>query len=164
MRKIRLENGVTMIVLIITIIVLLILAGVSINFALQDTSFSIERKQLSELKMVSHAIYEQYTKYKKTGTEEFLIGTDNFSDNVTISEDMNGNNLTSSIEINSSSNNGKAKEEQWLKLNKDDLKKIGIEEVSNDEYIVKYSTGAAYNITAKKSKRSGKTLYTSLEQ
>lgn len=162
MRKIRLENGVTMLVLVITIIVLLILAGVSINFALQDTSFSLERKQLSELKMVSHAVYEQYTKYKQTGTEDFLVGTDNFSDDVTISEDMNGKKFTIQLEINSSSNEGKDKVEQWLKLDKNDLKKIGIEN-PKDEYIVKYSTGAVYNITAKKSESSNKTLYTSLE-
>ncbi len=164
MLKIRLEKGVTMLVLVITIIVLLILAGVSINFAIKDSDFAIEKKQLSELEMVGHAVYQQYIKYKETGTEEFLIRDTEYTDlaEITIDSDMLGEEINPEVKIKQSEAD-ESIENKWYKLDKTALKKIGIQN-SSYEYIVKYSTGEVYNITSKTSKQNGKTLYLKISE
>ncbi|MBR3152779.1 MAG: type II secretion system protein [Clostridia bacterium] len=149
MLKMNNEKGVTMIVLVITIVVLLILSGIAIIYGIQDSEFATEKKQLSELEMVATAVHEQYIKYEKTGTQKFLVGEQNYNLSDSITEDFNGKS------VSSISNSG------WYRLNEDDLEKIGIQD-SKYEYAVKYETGEVYNITVKKTKKNNKTLYIKL--
>ena len=69
------EKGITLIALITTIIILLIIAGVTIGGTIRGIDESQENKLFSELKMVQHAIIERKTKYDLTGQEEVLRGT-----------------------------------------------------------------------------------------
>lgn len=74
MMNFKSNKGITLVVLIITIIVLLILAGITINtgkFSLDNTKISNEK---SELFMIQHAIYERYVEYIETNNKAKLIG------------------------------------------------------------------------------------------
>lgn len=74
MMNFKSNKGITLVVLIITIIVLLILAGITINtgkFSLDNTKISNEK---SELLMIQHAIYERYVEYIETNNKAKLIG------------------------------------------------------------------------------------------
>ena len=160
MLKIKNEKGVTMLVLVITIIVLIILAGISINLAIQDADFTIEKKQKTELEEVAHAIYQQYIKYKQTGTEEYIIGDEYEGDTITINSDLNGNTASSTI---TKTDDSTKIDEKWYRLSTDDLEKIGIQN-SKYTYIVKYSTGEVYNETSKESEQNKDTLYINLSE
>ncbi|MBR3132723.1 MAG: type II secretion system protein [Clostridia bacterium] len=149
MLKMNNEKGVTMLVLVITIIVLLILAGVGIFYAVQDAGFATDKKLISELNMVATAVHEQYIKYQKTGTKEFLVGESPYSLSDTITKDYDDKDVT-------------VVKTGWYKLDEDALEEIGINN-SKYEYAVKYETGEVYNITMKETK-SGKTLYTRLNK
>lgn len=79
------ENGITLIALVITIIVMLILAGITLNTGIYTVSTSQDNIKLSALEIISHAITEQYIKgiefnsinveYNATNTQpDLLIG------------------------------------------------------------------------------------------
>ena len=67
--------GITLIALIITIIVLLIIAGITIGGGNVSIKMSKSNKLLAELDMVQHACLERYTEYKLTKNEDLLVGT-----------------------------------------------------------------------------------------
>lgn len=69
------ETGITLMVLVITIIVLLIIASIGIRMATGSMSNVRENKELSELNMVQHAVLERYTKSKVTDNSSILPGT-----------------------------------------------------------------------------------------
>ena len=75
MRKIKKENGITMIVLVITIMVLTLIAAITINYSITGANYSKEKQLLADLEAVHHAIYEQYAQYQTTGDISFIIGT-----------------------------------------------------------------------------------------
>lgn len=112
--------------LVITIIVLLIIAGVSITIG----NYSIENYKdntlESEIKMVQTAVHSQYEKYLATKDKDLLVGKQC---------DKNGNEIT----------NG-----EYNLLKPEDLQKIGMQN-PKDTYIVNYKTGEVINQTSKKS-------------
>ena len=57
MRKIKNNNGITMIVLVITIIVLAMIAAITINYSITGENYSKEKQMLADLEYVHHAIY-----------------------------------------------------------------------------------------------------------
>lgn len=71
MRKIKSENGITMMVLVVTIIVLAIIASIVIQYSINGGEYSKEKQLLSDLEIVQHAVYEQYEQYRTTGDESF---------------------------------------------------------------------------------------------
>ncbi|MBP3464189.1 MAG: type II secretion system protein [Clostridia bacterium] len=147
MRKIKKEQGITMMVLVITIVVLIILSAIVIRYSIDGIEYSREKKLLSDLEAVQHAVYEQYEQYKVTGDESFIIGSEaSSSDKAT----LEGN----TWKITSPKDNA----EKYYKLNQDDLEKIGIEN-TEDEYIVNYKTGECYNLTQKRTKENHRVLY-----
>ena len=73
--KIKEEKGVTLVALIITIFVIIIVAGISITEGTKDFKNTDNKKTLSELEMVQHAVIQRYTKYKLTKDMELLVGT-----------------------------------------------------------------------------------------
>lgn len=148
------NKGITIIALVVTIIVLLILAGVTINGVIQGIDESEENKLLSELTMVQHAISERYTKYKLTKDKDILVGTRIQTSTL---EDVPASinwKVTQFDEINNP-------EKEYYRLSKLDLSKLGLsgDDKSNASYVVNYSTGEVYNETSKTTK-SGKVLYT----
>ena len=126
MRNIN-EKGVTLVALIITIIILLILAGVSITIG----SFSIDNyknKTLeSEIRMVQTAVMSQYEKYIAIKDASLLVGEQ-------CSESGDINAITKEYNL----------------LEPEDLEKIGMEN-PKDTYIVNYKTGEVINKTSTKS-------------
>ena len=160
------EKGITLIALITTIIILLIIAGVTIGGTIRGIDESQENKLFSELKMVQHAIVERKTKYDLTGQEEVLneYGTkiNSISDIDIVDDRGNDVDLKLKSEIDTEQN-----DKAYYRLNKEDLKAIGLESGAesngaSSNYIVNYSTGEVYNETVKKSP-TGKLLYIASE-
>ena len=141
------QKGITLIVLVLTIIIMLIIAGISIFGTITVKDEAEESIQISALEMVHHAVLERYTKSQLT--KEDLPGT-----LITLSE------VQEIIkEINSNTGeNITLKGTEYYELAQEDLEELGI---AGDEniFIVNYSTGEVINKTLKATK-SGKALYT----
>ena len=71
MQMIRKENGITMMVLVVTIIVLSIIASIAIQYSINGGEYSREKQLLSDLETVYHAVYEHYEQYRTPGDENF---------------------------------------------------------------------------------------------
>lgn len=145
--NIRKEQGITLMVLVITIILLLIISGISITGTLRGHEETEEASEISELNMIQHAILERYTKAQLT--KEDLPGTEIDKDDVKRIID----------EINSESGeNIELKGTKYKQLSKTDLEKLGITK-EDDTFIVNYKTGEVIN-ASKKITKSKKALYT----
>lgn len=135
------NKGVTLIALVITIIVLLIIASISIGAGMNGIEKAEENKLFSELKMVQHAILERYTKIKLTNEE--LPGEKLQEQDIKqLQEKLNGELL---------------KGNEYYKISENNLEELGITQ-AKDEYIVNYKTGEVYNNTQHQT-NSGKLLY-----
>lgn len=144
--NLRKTNGVTLVALIITVILLLIISGISITGTLRGHKETKEASQISELNMIQHAILERYTKAQLT--KEELPGTTITEDDVkTIIGEING--------ITGEDITLKGKEYKELSIS--DLEKLGVTN-EEDTFIVNYKTGEVINAT-KKVTESGKALY-----
>lgn len=142
----RENKGITLVALVITIVILLIISGISITGTITGKKETQESVQISELKMIQQAILERYTKAQLT--KETLPGT-----SIDISEVQSMIN-----EINNKTEeNINLKGKDYKRLNKSDLEKLGITG-EEDSYIVNYNTGEVINETSKTTK-SGKALY-----
>lgn len=146
MLKIKNENGVTLVLLVVTIIVLLILAGISINMGLDSVDSTKDRKLQAELETVQQACITEYTKAKQLGYLENpeerpanFIGTEiPYSSLPT---------LSTGWALNSEPTEAYKK---YFSLSKENLENLGIKN-SGSEYIVNYYTGEVYNTTAQNS-------------
>ena len=144
--NIRKEQGITLMVLVITIILLLIISGISITGTLRGHEETEEASEISELNMIQHAILERYTKAQLTN--ETLPGTDIEKKQVQKIID----------EINNESNEQiSLKGKEYKRLDTTDLSNLGIKK-EEDTFIVNYKTGEVINET-KKTTKSGKALY-----
>lgn len=157
---IRNENGITLIVLMITIIVMLILAGIGLGSIYtgindyQDYSLSVE------LGLVREVVTEQYEKAKATNkikipissTEEvyYWVGTKIDSSEIEFPTGQTPDNLIT---------NPKYKEECYYRLTVEDQNTLGLQDSSN-VYVVNYYTGEVYNETVKQG-TTGELLYLS---
>lgn len=135
------EKGITIVALIITVIVLLILAGVSINIGLNGMESVENSKLASELNMVQHAVLQQYTKYKTTKDISYI----QIGEKITL-EQANQYAKEVGVELVSIADTYSNKE--YYLLNKESLSSIGIQD-SNYEYIINYISGEVMNITVK---------------
>lgn len=144
------NKGITLIALVITIIVLLIIASISIVGGIEGSETAAENKLLTELDMVQHAVLQRYTKVQMT--KEDVPGT---KKNIEEVESISGPlNLTLKITNYPDESD---KYQYYYELNLENLKELGITN-AKDTYIVNYSTGEVLNITTQKTK-SGKPLY-----
>lgn len=153
----RNNKGITLIALVITIVVLLIIASISIVGGIEGAETAAENKLLTELDMVQHAVLERYTKaqmIKEDVPGEIMQAIEDVNGTVSsINNELEDGNKIS-LKINSYTDN---KYEYYYKLNLENLKELGITN-ARDTYIVNYSTGEVLNITTQKTK-SGKPLY-----
>lgn len=140
MNKIKQEKGVTLLFLSIAVLVLMILAGLAIGIGNYDVSSTVDSKLQGELKMVQHAVLEQYVKYKTTLNESYIVGEiyDEKIDNF-----MSQNYATESLTIPNASDR-KELIKKYYYLTPDNLERIGIED-SQNSYIVNYYTGEVIN-------------------
>lgn len=144
--NLRKTNGVTLVALIITVILLLIISGISITGTLRGHKETKEASQISELNMIQHAILERYTKAQLT--KEELPGTTIKENDVrTIIDEING---ITGEDIT-------LKGTEYKELSISDLEKLGVTN-EEDTFIVNYKTGEVINAT-KKVTESGKALY-----
>ncbi len=141
------QKGVTLVALAVTMIVLVIIAGVGISTGISGHKKSNDAKLVTELEMVQHAVLEQYVKYKATKDEDCLIGSEVPKETIY----KMANELGVMLDKPS---------DTYYKLNKSDLAKIGIVEQGEDEYIVNYASGETINATRKKLS-NGDPLYVS---
>lgn len=144
------ENGITLISLVITIIVLLILSGIGLTMGTNMISTSQDKKLTSELNMVQHAVLEQYAKYKTTKDTSYI----KVGNKMELAEVKN---IANSIGIELANIPETYSNKDYYKLDKLSLLKIGIEN-TEDEYIVNYISGEVINNT-KKHTNDNKALY-----
>ena len=150
--NLRKNKGITMVALVITIIILLILAGISVTGVIRGIDETNESTQISQLEMVQHALLERKTKADLTKeTLETLPGTTaNYTE---LQNLINEINTISSANITLRGN-----KEDYKELSTADLKELGIEKETNT-FIVNYKTGEVINKTQKVTK-AGRALYT----
>ena len=151
MSKAKKENGVTLVSLIITIIVMIIIASIPLNMSYKSIDESKDEKLNSELLIVGQAVINEYEKAVLLGyTINSAIPSNYVGTKIAIEELPEG----ISWEIN---------EEpiqfykSYYEILPEELKQIGIEKAT-DTYIVNYYTGEVYNETVKTSS-SGNPLY-----
>lgn len=147
MRKMKSESGITMLILVITVIVLGIIASIVVQYSIAGKEYSEEKKLLANLKVVKHAVYQQYEEYKMTEDRTLIVGKLATEDEKRALTD-NKWQQTSSTGI----------EDRYYKLTKKDLEELGIKE-ETDEYIVNYKTGECFNLTKKRTKENKHELY-----
>lgn len=144
--NLRKNKGITMVALVITIIILLILAGISVTGVIRGIDETNESRAISQLEMVQHALLERKTKADTTKEElEELPGT-------TV-DPTELRNLITEIKIELRGN-----EKDYKELSTADLNELGIEK-ETDTFIVNYKTGEVINKTLKVTK-AGRVLYT----
>lgn len=144
------ENGITLISLSITMIILLILGGISLTVGNNMIEEAQDKKLTSELNMVQHAILEQYAKYKTTKDISYI----KVGNKMELAEVKN---IANSIGIELVNIPDSYSNKDYYKLDKLSLLKIGIEN-TEDEYIVNYISGEVINNT-KKHTSDNKALY-----
>ncbi len=172
------KKGITLIALVITIVVFMIILGITLNYGLSEIHDVTNKKTESELSIVQEAIMQRYAKVKSSN-ELGKIAPGINSDSQLSSDEGRpsgfvGTRLCSSSQISSNgfpsvtpmvvyekNCNDKTYEEYYYLLNEADLVDLGIEKgdntnVSGDastkelSYIVNYSTGEVFDIAKKK--------------
>lgn len=129
------NQGITLVALTVTIIVLLILASIGISGGRASINMAKDNRVLADLSIIQHAILERYSKAKLTQDESMLIGTKiPYDEAESIAEQLDH------ILPN---------EGDYYRLQPADLINLG---VSNGEhtYIVNYQKGIVFNETVKK--------------
>lgn len=139
MQTIKKEAGITMLILVITIIILGIVGSILISYSVVGTKETKNKKYLTNLEIVQHAIYERYEQYKVTNDLTLLVG-----------EPISGSNkpnVSLTWEDDNIYWNTSQADAKYHKLDKDDLKQLGIENVEDTEYIVNYKTQEVFDLT-----------------
>lgn len=144
--NIRKNDGITLIALVITVIMLLIISGISITGTVIDQKQAEANVQIAELDIIQHAILERYVKSQLT--KEELPGT--IMEITEVTEIVKEINKTTGQNID-------LKGTEYRKLQKRDLEELGITG-EKDIYIVNYKTGEVINQTQKVTK-TGVALY-----
>lgn len=164
MKKLLNNNkGITLMALVITIIVLMILAGISIGSATGmhgSVNQSKEAMIIAELSKIQQVVLENYIKYKQINQPRFLKGEKLTFAKAKAEFDKLGFSGDESLKV--ASYDGINETDPaifYYKLNKMHLKEMGLQNINNEnEYIVNYSSGEVFNITQKKTS-SGDILY-----
>lgn len=161
------NKGITLIALTITIIVIIIIASVGTYAGAQALKDSKEDAQIAEVGMIQQAILENYTKYKTTGNDMYLVGKkiEDYNEVFTVINEINSKSSEEYINLQISNwqynfiinHELNPKELYYYELNQEDLKKIGITQ-EDDIFIVNYASGEVINKTLKNT-RTGKPLY-----
>ena len=144
--------------LVVTIIILLIIAGIGIGEIAGnggDINQTEDVMALSELKKIQQAVLETYIKYKQLGNKNVLIG--NEIGNNTAQGELSA--IRRGLELKTNAEQQSMHEYKYYELDKNQLTSLGLDNIhNNDKYIVNYSTGEVFNITQKKTAK-GDILY-----
>lgn len=139
----RENKGITLIALVITIIVLLILAGITLRGGNESVKTTRSNKLLTELDMVQHACLERYTEYKLTLNDALLVG-----ESVSSAEYSEVRTLASKkgVTLPAEPEGTYYKLDPNSSAGKGALQSLGITNIE-DVYIVNYSKGSVMNYT-----------------
>ena len=136
------NKGITLIALTVTIIVLLIIAGIIIGGGNESIKMSKSNKLVAELEMVQHACLERYSEYKLTKNNNLLVGTpvdystaQGLASRLGHTSDFSAEGEGAFYELNPE--------------NASDLESLGLNQVE-DTYIVNYEKGIVMNKTKEK--------------
>ena len=154
------QKGITLIALVITVIILLILAGIGIGELSnnnEDIAQTKDTMSLTELSKVQQVVIENYLKYVQLKNDSVLtsVGEKVYSDEYTeINNTLIG--ITGNpLKVEFSEDVDKS----YYKLSGENLKSLGLENIRNNNiYVVNYSTGEVFNYTQQKTV-SGEPLY-----
>jgi len=155
------ENGITLVSLIVTVIVLIMLAGISVGETYNSLKDVRDNDSLVELGIVRHAITEEYSKNIVLNTNNFVgEKIDNVSKKIDLPIKSNLSETSEEIDdfyTNAQIYSFENLDDYYYRLSPANLENIGIED-SEETYIVNYKTGEVYNET-KKTTSSSKLLY-----
>ena len=155
MRKFRENKGITLIALIITIVVLLIIAGISISGGISGVEQVDNNRLITEFEKVQHAVTERYTKYKLTKDASLLAGT---KIELTSLTDVPTSIKWKVYQFTESSN----PEREYYRLSTSNLIELGLtggtDEYKGSSYIVNYYSGEVYDEVQKQTS-NGTVLY-----
>ena len=150
------EKGITLLALVITIVVLIILASITVNIGKEGIKESKEDAMLSELAMVQNAILQRKTKADLT--QEDYPGETMATAGINLEEvieEINDNKASGEEEISKKDSDNN--HYYFLSTENGGLEALGITN-SEDAYIVNYETGEVINYTTKLTE-TGKPLY-----
>ena len=156
------EKGVTLIIVVITVIVLTIIAAVSITFSKDTINEVGNKKTMAELSNIQQAIFEQYVLLKSYGSEgqkPLTVATDDvfLEDDVDRPLELVGMRIVDDSSLNDygfstykvTYTTDMPYENYYYLLTKADLANIGISDDSDGKdytYIVNYSTGEVFDL------------------
>ena len=150
------EKGITLLALVITMIILMILVGITINIGKNGITESREDAMLSELGIVQNAILQRKTKADLTGEnypgETITEANINLEETI---EEINNNRTSGEEEISRKDRDDS--HYYFLSTENEGLEELGITN-SEDAYIVNYETGEVINYTTKLT-GTGRPLY-----
>ena len=152
--KMKNQKGIALVSLVVTIIVLIILAGVAIAMGSQGLTGANENALLSELGIVQNAILQRKTKVDLTG-EQYPGESVSESTLNDVIEEINANKASGEETVERKDND--ITHYYLLTANNNGLSDLGITN-SDDAYIVNYETGEVINYTTKVTE-DGKPLY-----
>lgn len=147
------QKGITLISLVITIIILLILASISIYTGTNNVKESRDSAVKTELQFVQQAVLQKYAKYKLTGDKSILPGNP-YPDFTKLNEIISQINEKTKVTIVLKDENAN----NYYLLDKNSLQALGITN-TEDEYIVNYTTGEVINKTRLSTFKSKEPLY-----
>lgn len=178
MLKIKNEKGITLIVLILTMLLLIIIAAISIDYAYDGIIYSKERRMLTEVEEVQQAVMEKYTEFTQLKIENNEDSYDDFAETISTSDlskysDILKHTYDNTEDIEPSKRYYTISADQMKKLDieikngiPDDRKEMDILKNSNGNYvlyIVNFYYGEVLNIYYSedfKTEHSNQLLYT----
>ncbi len=174
MLKMKNENGITLVVLVVTIIVMLIIAGISINMGTDSVNSTRDRKYQGELEVIQQACITEYTRAKKLGylveDSETVNPPANFVGTMLTYSDISGIDFGKTVSSDGRScfllngnqaiiegNENYRAYKNYFRVDSKQLEQLGVLD-AEDTYIINYYTGEVYNET-KKVSSEGYPLY-----
>jgi len=166
-------RGVTLTILMSTVLIIIILVGVSVEFGYSGIANVRNDKYATELATVQQAVLQQYQMAKAVNKTEKGIDEEQVTYWVgkRISDSSEKIDLPEKSEItvppaeggdklylNSEKYDYKYQEEYYYRLEQEDLAEIGILDSKEATYVVNYSTGEVYN-ESRKINSSSQLLY-----
>lgn len=149
MKNFRENKGITLIALIITIVVLLIIAGISISGGIEGIDKADDNRAMSDLEKVQHAITERYTKFELTKDTSVIVGTK--VDTLPTLPTPTGDAETPTWKVfqgGTDENLTPLPEREYYRLSKLDLENLGLTgDYKNSSFIVNYYSGEVFDET-----------------
>ena len=146
------NNGVSLIALVFTIIVILMLASVFISTSLRSLEETRKSEIQNEINAIETAAAMRYSSYLKNSNDEILVG-------VSPSSTSKVNNATNCINVINEYAELNENEKEMIKnhfdsyikiITKDVANELGVGQFKNDSiYIVDYCTSSAYGPISK---------------